>query len=103
MNMALGNGAAIKVKDSSLVTHPKVKALLSRLAEETDINHQFEVLARGGTDAGTIHISRAGVPSGAISIPCRYVHSASEMVDLDDVTACVELVAAVAHANLAEF
>ncbi|HHY10170.1 MAG TPA: M42 family metallopeptidase [Firmicutes bacterium] len=94
MAVSLGKGAAIKVKDSSLITHPKVKDLLVDLAETAEIPYQLEVLERGGTDAGAIHVSRAGVPSGAISIPTRYVHSPSEMVDLADVEACVKLVAA---------
>ncbi|HOB20305.1 MAG TPA: M42 family peptidase, partial [Candidatus Atribacteria bacterium] len=45
----------------------------------------------GGTDSGAIHMTGAGVPSGVISIPCRYVHSAQEMVDLKDLTQAVEL------------
>ena len=48
-----------------------------------------------GTDAGSIHLTRSGVPTGAVSVPCRYVHTPSEMVDLDDVEACVQLLTAV--------
>ncbi|NLN28975.1 MAG: M42 family metallopeptidase [Firmicutes bacterium] len=90
----LGEGVAIKVKDSSLLTHPKVKEHLAELAEKAGIKHQYEVLGYGGTDAGTIHTIRAGIPSGAISIPVRYVHTPVEMVDLDDVEAAVELTCA---------
>ncbi len=100
MDIALGNGAGIKVKDSSLITHPKVKQLMIKLAKDKGIKYQLEVLERGGTDGGAIHLSRAGVPSGTISIPCRYVHSASEMVDMDDVQACVDLTVAVANTDL---
>lgn len=45
-------------------------------------------------------MSKEGVPSGTISIPSRYVHSPSEMVDLGDVQACVDLVLAIAQADL---
>lgn len=90
----LGEGVAIKVKDRSLLTHPKVKEHLAELAEKAGIKHQYEVLGYGGTDAGTIHTIRAGIPSGAISIPVRYVHTPVEMVDLDDVEAAVELTCA---------
>lgn len=100
MEVSLGKGAAIKVKDSSLITHPKVKDLLVDLAEEQKIPYQMEVLDAGGTDAGAIHITKAGVPSGAISIPTRYVHSPSEMVDIRDVEACVDLVVALANRDL---
>ena len=101
MAVSLGKGAAIKVKDSSLITHPKVKDLLVTLAEENKIPYQMEVLEAGGTDAGAIHLTKAGVPSGAISIPTRYVHSPSEMVDMRDVEACVNLVVALAEKDLA--
>ena len=84
MDVSLGKGAAIKVKDSSLIAHPKVKDLLVDLAEEKQIPYQMEVLDAGGTDAGAIHLTKTGVPSGAISIPTRYVHTPSEMVDIRD-------------------
>ncbi len=92
--MKLGAGAAIKVKDVSLITHPRVKELLTELAEKNEIPYQFEVLPFGGTDAGAIHLTKAGIPSGVVSIPCRYLHSPSEMVDLNDVEAAVRLVVA---------
>ncbi|MGI6147763.1 MAG: M42 family metallopeptidase [Firmicutes bacterium] len=101
MAVSLGGGAAIKVKDSSMITHPKVKEFLTKLAADNKIPHQFEVLERGGTDAGAIHLTREGILAGTISVPCRYVHTASEMVDIRDVQACVELVKAVANADLA--
>lgn len=90
------------MRDSSLITHPKVKKLLSELASTRGIPFQLEVLERGGTDAGAIHLSRSGIPSGAISIPTRYVHSPSEIVDLKDVQACLNLVVALADQELKE-
>lgn len=85
MDVSLGKGPAIKVKDSSMISHPAVRRLMTEIAEKNRIDYQLEVLEQGGTDAGAIHISREGVPSGALSIPCRYVHTASEMVDKGDV------------------
>jgi len=102
MDVSLGKGAAIKVKDSSLIAHPKVKDLLINLAEDNNIPYQMEVLEAGGTDAGAIHVTKAGIPSGAISIPTRYVHSPSEMVDIRDVEACVNLVVALANTDLTD-
>ncbi len=102
MEVSLGKGAAIKVKDSSLIVHPKVKQILMDLAEKNKIPYQMEVLEFGGTDAGAIHLTRSGVPSGAISIPTRYVHSPSEMIDIRDVEASVDLVVALANKELNE-
>jgi Cellulase M and related proteins len=65
---------------------------LIELAEKKDIKYQIEVLEHGGTDAGAIHMSKSGVKTGAISIPCRYTHSQSEMVSKDDVKMCLELI-----------
>lgn len=48
---------------------------------------QREVLPFGGTDASAIQLSRGGVIAGTVSIPCRYVHSACEVIDLRDVEA----------------
>jgi putative aminopeptidase FrvX len=94
MATKLGAGAAIKVMDRSVICHPKVRNLLESIAQDKAIPHQVEVLPYGGTDAGPIHTSRAGVPSGAISIPTRYIHTPGEMVDLADVHACVDLLVA---------
>ncbi len=82
--VSLGKGPAIKIRDSSVICHPRVTALMRQVAEDKNIPHQLEVLEQGGTDAGAIHLSRAGVPSGALSIPCRYIHTPGEMVDHND-------------------
>lgn len=103
MDVSLGKGAAIKIKDSSVMTHPKVKALMTEIAQANNIPYQYEVLERGGTDAGAIHLTREGVPSGCISIPCRYIHSQNEMVDMGDVEACVDLALGICKAELAGF
>ena len=91
MEVSLGEGPAIKVKDSSVICHPFIIEKMTAAANKHGIPYQFEVLERGGTDAGAIHLSREGVPSGALSIPCRYIHSPSEMIDLDDLENAVSL------------
>lgn len=96
----MGKGAAIKVMDSSLIAHPVMVEKLSALAQERDIKSQLEVLTAGGTDAGPIHTNMEGVISGVISIPCRYVHTPTEMADLDDIEACVALTVALAESKL---
>lgn len=93
----LGGGAAIKVMDTSIVCPPEMVELLERSALERDIPFQRDILTAGGTDAGSIHLTRAGVLTGGISIPCRYVHSPVEMVDTADVSAAVRLITAVAQ------
>lgn len=84
MEVSLGKGPAVKVRDRSVLSHPLVRSFMVETATTNNIPYQLEVLERGGTDAGAIHVSRQGVPSGAVSIPCRYVHTPSEMVDRSD-------------------
>lgn len=91
MAVSLGKGPAIKVKDTSMIAHPKVKSLMINCAESAGIPFQLEVLEMGGTDAGAIHLTKEGIPSGTLSIPCRYVHSANEMVDSGDLANGIEL------------
>lgn len=96
----LGHGAAIKIMDSSVICHPQVVQKLEELARESGIKAQRDILRYGGTDAGAIHISRSGVYTGGVSVPCRYVHSPVETADLRDVEACGNLIAAFAQAEL---
>ena len=90
----IGGGAAIKIMDHSVLCHRDVVAKLRQLADEKDIPAQDDLLKVGGTDAGVIHVSRGGVRTGGVSIPCRYTHSQTELIDLADLEACVKLVQA---------
>ncbi len=91
MDVKLGGGAAIKVHDSRHVVPPAVVNWMVKQAEADGIPYQKELLTLGSTDAAGIQITRAGVPSGCISIPCRYVHTTSETVDSNDLEACIKL------------
>jgi endoglucanase len=90
----LGAGTAIKILDSSVISHPKLTAYLRSLADRHNIPWQHEILPRGGTDAGAMQRVHAGVAVGAISTPTRYIHSSVEMVHQDDVEAGIALLAA---------
>ena len=89
--MKLGAGAAVKILDRDMIATPWVVDRLLELAKEGSIPAQREVLPFGGTDAAAIQRSRGGVPAGTVSIPCRYIHSAAETVDLRDVQAAIDL------------
>lgn len=91
MEVKCGEGPAIKIKDRSVLCHPEVKKLLEESAKKINIPYQFEILEMGGSDPGSIHITAGGIPSGAISIPCRYVHSPVETASLSDIENAVKL------------
>lgn len=91
MEVKLGGGPAVKVRDSGMISDPRVVRWMSATAESAKIPYQLEILERGSTDARGMQLTRAGVPVGCVSIPCRYIHTPSEMVDYHDVQDTVSL------------
>ncbi|MFC3957205.1 M42 family metallopeptidase [Halovivax cerinus] len=90
----LGQGTAIKLKDGSVITSPKVHRRLRSIAEVEGIDFQLEVLPAGGTDTAGFQHTHGAKPVGAISIPNRYMHTVTEAVHRDDVEATVDLLTA---------
>ncbi len=91
MAVKLGGGAAIKIKDASVICDSEVVDKLTRIAKEKNIKSQHEILVYGGTDTSSIQMTGAGCRAGAISIPSRYIHSGVEMIDMNDYKACIDL------------
>jgi putative aminopeptidase FrvX len=90
-----GSGPVI---ERGSIINPRVFELLHSAAEEEGIPFTVSASARAtGTDADAIHLTRAGVPTGVVSIPLRYMHSPVEMVHFADVEAAARLVAAFAR------
>ena len=90
----LGSGPVI---GRGAILSPQIFELLAETAERNDIPYTIEASGRAThTDADSIQISRAGIPAGLVSIPLRYMHSPVELVDLEDVEATIELLAAFA-------
>ncbi|MGF1506838.1 MAG: M42 family metallopeptidase [Anaerolineae bacterium] len=93
MAVSLGKGPASKIKDSRMIADADVVRLMVDAAEAAGVDYQREVLTGGTTDAAAMQLTRAGVKAGCLSIPCRFVHTTSETVDLDDVEGGVALLA----------
>ena len=91
MEVALDKGPAVKVRDSSFIADPRVVVWMAATAKAAEIPYQMEVLEAGGTDGRSIQLARAGVPAGCLSIPCRYIHTPSEMVSRADVENAIRL------------
>ena len=87
----LGEGAAVKIMDRGSISNPVLVQELLAAGERAGVKTQREVLPYGGTDASAMQLSRSGVIAGTVSIPCRYVHSACETIDLRDVEAAKAL------------
>lgn len=94
MSIELGKGPCIKIKDNASISDKRVVDKLRAIAEANNIPYQMEILIFGGTDAAALQRTSAGIVSGTLSIPCRYVHSPHEMIDIYDVENAVKLLKA---------
>jgi putative aminopeptidase FrvX len=89
----VGQGAAIKVSDSSHIANPKMNRHLREIAEQHGIPYQMEVLPAGGQDGGAMQQARSGAYATAISVPTRYIHTPNEMAFKSDIDAAINLLA----------
>ncbi len=89
----LGEGVAIKIMDSSSISHPRLVEHFREIAAREGIPYQMEILPSGGTDAGGVQRLHGGIPAVTLSVPCRYVHTPNEMVSEKDVRAAIDLLA----------
>lgn len=91
----LGEGAAIKIMDSSTICDYRMVAYMKKTAEKHKIKWQPEILPAGGTDtAGIQRMSAGGAISGAVSIPTRHIHQVIEMANKNDIQAAIDLLSA---------
>lgn len=87
----LKSGPVVTVVDSTTITHPLVLRTLIQAGKKKEIPFQFKGLPTGGTDAGAIHLTRQGVPSGTIAVPCRYIHGPASITHIDDLRNTISL------------
>ena len=90
----LGKGPVITIMDRTFIAHRGLVDLLVRTAKEEGIPYQFKQPGKGGTDAGPIHLTKEGVPSAAVSVPSRYIHSPVCLLSKDDLQNTVRLMKA---------
>jgi len=85
-------GPVVTILDKTTFTHPMVLKTLIKVGREKSIPFQFKKVPMGGTDAGAIHLTKAGVPSGTVAVPCRYIHGPASIVHVDDLKNTIQLV-----------
>lgn len=88
----MGAGPQILLFDASMVSHRGLRELVVDTAEEAGIPYQFETIAGGGTDAGSIHLTANGVPALSIGVATRYIHSHAGILHRDDYENAVKLI-----------
>jgi len=90
----LKKGPVVTIADRSVIAHPKVLRTLMEAAEAEGIPYQFKKIPSGGTDAGAIHLTKAGIPSGTVATPNRYIHGPASVTHVEDLENTVRLVTA---------
>jgi putative aminopeptidase FrvX len=88
----IGEGPAITVADRRVICDPKIVEVLRKTAQEENIPYQVKRPMVGGTDAGTMHLVHAGVRTGVVAVPARYIHSPLAIASKKDIAAAVKLI-----------
>jgi len=91
-NVKLGGGVAIYVLEGSAIPNLRLRDLAIDICEERGLDYQLTVLERGGTDAGRIHLHDRGVPSLAIGVPTRHIHTHAGIISAKDYETTLKLV-----------
>lgn len=87
----LGKGAVVSYMDNGAIYDREIYSLAMKTASENKIPVQTKTLIAGGNDSRSIHVSRGGVRTCAISVPCRYLHSPSCVIKESDFNAVKQL------------
>ncbi len=97
LNVKLGAGPTIKIKDGSVICSHELVVKMRELADGEGVKYQNEMLSDGGTDTSVMQIAGKGRMAGAISIPCGFIHTVNEMIDLNDARGAVRLATLIAE------
>ena len=90
-SVKLGEGCGIKLKSGGVIASPWLVDKIRTLAKEGAIKHQSEILEKAESDASAIQMTRTGAPVSGISVPCAFVHTGCEMIDMNDVKSALAL------------
>lgn len=93
-NLKLGKGPAITIAEASgkgVITHPKLRKLLLKIAQKHKVPYQEDLLEGGMTDGAIIYLTREGVPTGVLSVPTRYLHTSAGIFSMKDVNNTIKL------------
>ena len=91
----LGGGPLVVIYDASVIPNRRLLDLVADTAKKLKMELQFESVERGGTDAGRFHLNADGVPSIAMGVASRYIHSHNSIIDRRDFDKTVKLLVAV--------
>lgn len=89
---SLGDGPAISFMDRTIMVKKELREELIQTAEKAGLPYQFRRFTGAGTEAGVISLSREGVQTAVISVPCRYIHSPYTIMQESDLEAALSLI-----------
>ena len=95
----VGNGAVVSFMDRGTIYNKDLYKRAREIADKNGIANQTKTVVAGGNDAAAIHKAAGGIKTVAVSLPCRYIHSASSVGSKKD----MECVKDLAKALLEEF
>ncbi len=93
MEVSLGKGPTVKIKDASVISSPLANKLVKAAAKAAGVAVQDEILTGGGTDTASIQMSGSGAHATCISIPTRYIHSPVEIINKNDAEGAAKIMA----------
>ncbi|GAP22566.1 M42 family metallopeptidase [Leptolinea tardivitalis] len=96
-NTRMGFGPALYVADGYTLSDPRLVRLVQDCAQKSSIPYQIRQPGGGGTDAGSIHKQREGIPSMSISVPIRFAHTPCSVAWHSDIAGMVDLLQSVLH------
>ena len=88
----LGEGPALTMRDGGMIAHKDLVQEIINIAKKAEIDYQFRKSTRAGTDGRAIHLTKEGIPTAVVSVPCRYIHSPASLINLADYQNTTKLV-----------
>jgi endoglucanase len=88
----MGKGPSILTFDASMIPNQQLKKFMVETAEQMHVPYQLSMVARGGTDAGRIHVTKCGCPSIVVGVPTRHIHSHVGLFSFEDAENAIKLV-----------
>ena len=90
----IGQGPSVSVADNTLISSHKINKRIFKNAELLQIPYQIKKPKFGGNNAGVIHLTKKGVPTSVISVPCRYLHTPVSLLKVQDIVHAIQLIEA---------
>lgn len=90
--VSVNKGPSITLADNTTISSPGVNNRLVKNAQLENVLFQYKKPKFGGNNAGVIHLTKQGVPTSAVSVPCRYLHSSVSMLKMSDIQETIKLI-----------